>query len=221
MLKPYSYIVAVILISSFFTSCLTEKKMDAYVAGQFNNQLPKPDKRSDSAISVASTIPYNRDIISVTEKKSKSLPLIIYWKYDYRHTTALNAEIGVNYFRKAIYQQAGKLKQKLNGQQLELSVDQIPGSFAIVDKGHIVLLFIHWHKLYAEPDPKDLIVSYRVLQKGTETKSGKITVSNLEKNRGIRFGQSWKSSASEFLAQYNPDITEMAKTVVNKLILQL
>lgn len=221
MFKPYSFIIAVILISVFFTSCASAKKVDAYVASQFNNQLPKPDKKNDSTILVGSAIPYHRDIISVTEKKSKNLPLIVYWKYDYRHTTTLNPSIGINYFRKAIYQQAGKLKQKLNGQQLELSVEQIPSSFAIVDKGHIILLFIHLYKLYVEPDSKDLIVSYRVLQSGRETKSGKITVSNIEKNRGVRFFQSWKSSTSEFLAQYNPDITEMAKAVVNKLVLEL
>jgi hypothetical protein len=211
MIKPYSFIVVLIIILLFFTSCLAPKKMDAYVASQFNNQLPKPDKRNDSSISVITSISSDPSIISLTEKKSKNLPLIVYWKYDYRHTCMLNSTIGVAYFKKAIYQQANKLKQKLNGQQLELTVQQIPGSFAIVDKGNIVLLFIHWHKLYVEPDPKDLIVSYRILQNGAETKSGKITVSNVDKNRGIRFGQSWKSIASEFLARYNPDVTEMAK----------
>jgi hypothetical protein len=222
MLKTYSIFVSVILISSLsLTSCHIARKMDAYVAGQFNNKLPKPDKKNDSSISINSSIPSDPDIISVTEKSSKNLPLIVYWKYDYRHTCVLNPAIGVNYFRKTIYQQAGKLKQKLNGRQLELSIEQIPGSFAIVDKGHILLLLIHWHKLYVEPDSKDVIVSYRVLQNGSETKSGKITVSNIEKNRGIRFAQSWKSSVSEFLVQYNLDIAEMTKTVVNKLLPEL
>ena len=221
MLKSFSFTVTFIIILLVFTSCLTPKKMDAYVASQFNNQLPKPDKRNDSSISITSSIPSDPTIISETEKKSKNLPLIVYWKYDYRHTCALNSAIGVTYFKKAIYQQASKLKQKLNGQQLELTVQQIPNSFAIVDNGHILLLLIHWHKLYVEADPKDLIVSYRVLQNGAETKSGKITVRNVEKNRGIRFAQSWKSSSSEFLVQYNLDITEMTKTMVDKLIPEL
>jgi hypothetical protein len=222
MPKPYSFIAVIFFILSLsFTSCLTAKKMDGYVAEQFNNKLPKPDRRIDSSISVTSSIPSDPKIISVTEKKSKSLPLIVYWKYDYRHTCILNPAIGASYFRKSIYQQASKLKQKLIGQQLELTIEQIPGSFAIVDKGHILLLLIHWHKLYVEPGSKDLIVSYRVLQNGSEAKSGRVTVSNIEKNRGIRFAQSWKSSASEFLAEYNVDITEMTKTAVNKLLLEL
>ena len=222
-MKVYSFITAVLLIISFtFTSCLTAKKMDDYVAAQFNNTLPKPDKKSDSSISIKSSIPSDPQRISETKKKSKSvLPLILIWTFDYRHTCTLNPAIGVNNFRKTIYQQANKLKQKLNGQQLELSVDQIPGSFAIVDKGGILLFFIHWDKLYVEPDSKDLIVSYRVLKNGNETKSGTVTVNNLTKNRNIRFAQSWKSSASEFLAQYNADIAEMTKTLINKLVLEL
>ena len=196
--------------------------MDAHIASQFNNQLPKPDKRSDSSISIISSIPSDPQIISVTEKKSKSvLPLILYWSYDYRHTSTLNSAIGVNNFRKTIYQQANKLKQKLNGRKLELVVEQIPGSFAIVDKGAILLFFIHWDKLYVEPDPKDMNISYRVLQNGVEAKSGKITLVNIAKNRSIRFAQSWKSSASEFLVQYNLDIIEMTKTVIDKLIVEL
>ena len=104
---------------------------------------------------------------------------------------------------------------------MELTIDQIPNSFAIVDKGTFVLIIIHWHKLYVEPDPKDLSVSYRILESGAEVKSGKITVNNIERNRGIRFAQSWKSSSSEFLTQYSLDVPEMAKTVVNKLMQEL
>lgn len=223
MQKSNFFITAVFLISLFFlTSCHVAQKMDAYVASQFNNQLPKPDKKNDSSISVTSILPSDPQIISVTKKTSKSvLPLVVYWTYDYRHTCILNPAIGINYFRKTTYQQVNKLKQKLNGQQLELHIEQIPGSFAIVDKGTILLLLIHWHKLYVEADPKDMIISYRILQNGTETRSGKITVNNLQRNRGVRFAQSWRSCTSEFLTQYNLDMVEMTKTVMNKLIQEL
>jgi hypothetical protein len=205
-----------------FQSCLTPAKMDAYVGSQFNNELPRPPKKTDSSIVVTSSLHSDPKVISVTEKKNKNvLPLVLYWTYDYRHTCTLNTAIGTSYFQKAIYQQANKLRQKLNGRQLELSIDQIPNSFAIVDKGTLLLIIIHWHKLYVEPDAKDLSVSYRILQNGAELKAGKITVTNIEKNRGIRFAQSWKSSSSEFLTRYSLDVPEMAKTVVNKLMQEL
>ena len=215
----FSTTIIILILSFALTSCHIARKIDRHVAGQFNNQLPKPDKRADTTIAVKTSLPSDPNVISVTTKKWKhNLPLILYWKYDYRHTCLLNPAIGVNYVRKSIHQQTNKLKQKLNGQQLELTIEQIPQSFAIVDKGTILLLLISWNKFYVEPDAKDLIVSYKVLKDGTLTKSGRLTISNVQKKAGIRFAQSLRSCVSEFLGRYNTDMTEMSKMIVNKLM---
>lgn len=218
--RKQTFFLLVVIVSQF--ACLTPKKMDVFVAEQYNNELPKPDKKKNPDITVTSSIPSDPVKISTTERKtSKVLPLILYWQFDYRHTCVLNPAIAVSNFRKTIYQQANKLTQKLEGKQLELNVEQVPGAFALVDKSHILLLFIHWDRLYVEPDFKDLVVSYKVSQNGSETKSGKITIANIEKNRDIRFAQSWKSSASEFIGEYNVDISEMTKTFVGKILQEL
>ena len=133
----------------------------------------------------------------------------------------MNSAIGVNYLRKGIYQQSSKLKQKLNGQQLELTIEQVPGSFAIVDKGHVILLIIRLDKYYVEPEFKDIVVSYKLLQNGVETKTGKINIDTFQKNKAVGFFQSWKGATSEFLIRYNTYLTEMSHTVVNKLIAEL
>jgi hypothetical protein len=135
-------VIALFILLSSLTSCYISQKMDAHVENQFNNKVPKPDKRTDTTILVKSSIPSDPNELSHTVKSSKNLFLLVYWKYDYRHTCTLNSAIGVNYLRKGIYQQSSKLKQKLNGQQLELTIEQVPGSFAIVDKGHVILLII-------------------------------------------------------------------------------
>jgi hypothetical protein len=195
--------------------------MDTYVAGQFNNKVPKPDKRTDSTVVIKSSIPSDPNELSHTVKTSKNLFLLLYWKYDYRHTCTLNSAIGVNYLRKGIYQQSSKLKQKLNGQQLEITIEQMPGTFAIVDKGHIVLLLIQWDKFYVEPDFKNIIVSYKLSQNGVATRSGKINIDILQKNKAMGFFQSWKGATREFLGRYNEYLTEMSRTIVNKLIAEL
>jgi len=214
-------VIALFILLSSLTSCHIAQKMDAYVASQFNNKVPKPDKRTDSTIIVNSSIPSDPNELSHTVKTSKNLFLLLYWKYDYRHTCTLNPAIGVNYLRKGIYQQASKLKQKLNGQQLELTIEQIPGSFAIVDKGAIVLLLIQWDKFYVEPDSKNIIVSYKLLQNGIETRSGKINIDNIQKNKPMGFFQSWKGATLKFLGRYNADLAEMSHTIVNKLMTEL
>jgi hypothetical protein len=214
-------VVALFILLSLLTSCHIAQKMDAYVGNQFNNKVPKPDKRTDTTIIVKSTIPSDPNELSHTVKSRKNLFLLVYWKYDYRHTCSLNPAIGVNYLRKGIYQQASKLKQKLNGQQLEITIEQIPGSFAIVDKGHVVLLIIQWDKFYVEPDFKNIVVSYKLLQNGVETRSGKIDIDAVQKNKAMGFFQSWKGATSEFLGRYNVYLTDMSHIIVNRLIAEL
>lgn len=222
MPKQIAFIAFVLFILlSSLTSCHIAQKIDAHVATQFNNKVPKPDKRTDSTILVNSSIYSDPNELSHTVKRWKNLFLLLYWKYDYRHTCTLNPAIGVNYLRKGIYQQTNKLKQKLNGQQLEITIEQIPGIFALVDKGHVVLLIIQWDKVYIEPDKKDIIVSYKLLNKGVETRSGKITIDNIQKNKPWPLFQSWKRATTEFLGRYNADLTEMSRAIVNKIIEEL
>lgn len=226
MTKQNSSISTILLLSILLLSgCLTSRKIDNFVAEQFNNELPKPEKKKNPDITVSTTISTDPLKISNTETKtSKVLPLLLYWQYDYRHTSTLNAAIAVSNFRKNVYLQANKgLNQKLNGRQLELNVEQVPVTFASVDKEHFLWLvyIFHWNRLYVEPDSKDLVVSYKILQNGSETKSGKISIKNKGQNQAIRFFQSWKSATSEYLGQYNLDIADMTKTFVTNLIQEL
>jgi hypothetical protein len=219
LIIPTALLVAILVLSG----CLTSQKMNAFVEEQYNNKLPGPDKKKNSAITVTSAIPFTpeKSISVTTQKTSKVLPLILYWHYDYRHTCTLNPAIAVNSFTNTVYQQSTKLNQKLNGQQLELTVEQVPNAFAIVDKAGILLFLIHWDKIFVQPDFRDLIVSYKVLQNGNVIKSGKLTMKNSEQDQGIRFFQSWKSATAEYLVQYNANIINMTKTFVNNLLQEL
>jgi hypothetical protein len=207
------------------SGCLTSKKMDKFVGNQFNNELPKQDKKKNSDISITSLISFGSDNISTTETKtSNMLPLIFYWQWNYKNTCTLNPAIALNTFTKSIYAQANKgLNQKLNGQKLELTIEQIPNAFVIDDKAHLIWLIyaFGWDKISIQPDLKDLIVSYKILQTDSAVKSGKISIKNNEQSKALRFFQSWKSATSEYLIQYNDDITNMTKTFVAKLIQEL
>ena len=217
--KRISFLIA-ILCSTFFTSCLSSK-MDSYVASRYGNELPKP-KKSKAGITVNSVFPSANNSISTTVKKtSHFLPLIVYFQFDYRHTCTLNPLIGVTQFTNAINSQSSKLSQKLNGQTLELTVEQVPSAFAIVDKGHLLLFVISWDKIYVEPDFKDLVVSYKLLENNNVVKKGKIDVKNHERDRGIGLFQSWRSSVREYLSSYDANMTTMSKDFVNQLLEQL
>jgi hypothetical protein len=195
--------------------------MDKFVGEQYNNQIPKLDKKKTSDIIVTSAASENSTNISTTvQKTSKMLPLIIYWQFDYRHTCTLNPAIPVNSFSNTINAMANKgLSQKLNGKKLQLTVEQIPSVFALVDKAHIIWLIyaFGWDKIYMQPDSKDLVVSYQISGDSNNVKTGKISIKSNEQNKGVRYFQSWKSALAEYLADYNANITNMTKSFVNKL----
>jgi hypothetical protein len=202
-------------------SCYVSKKMDQKVADFYGGQLPKPDKKKKADFTVQSDLPFAYTGISKTIKKSKVLPLIIFWHFDFRRTCYINPQIAVTNLSNTINKEASKgLVQKLNGGRLELTVEQVPEHFAIVQKGNIAL-FIHWERTYVEQDHKDLVVSYKYFAPDSSTKTGTISIPSIEKNKNVWFFQSWKSAAAETIARYNNDITTMSKAFVGKLLQEL
>lgn len=222
--KSQNWITLIVfaIVLSCCSSCFISRKMDVYVAEQYNNQIPKQDRKKKADITVNSVFQPDKAISRTVKKTSHFLPLLLYWQYDYRHTCTLNPAIAVSIFSNTVNSVSAKgLSQKLNGQHLELTVEQVPSAFALVDKEHMLIFLFSWNKLYVEPDFKDLIVSYKLFQNDNTIKTGRITIKNSEQNRGIRFAQSWKSSTSEYLTSYNANITTMSKSFVNKLMEEL
>ena len=215
--SPILLALAIVCLSG----CLTSKRMDAYVANQYGNQLPRQNKKTKADITVNSVFRSDNSISTTVQKTSHLLPLVVYFQYDYRHTCTLNPEIAVTEFANTVHSQSNKLSQKLNGERLELTVEQVPSAFALVDKAHLLLLTISWDRIYVEPDFKDLVVSYKLFQNNNVVKTGKLDVKNNERNKGIRFFQSWKSSTREYLSDYNADVTAMSKSAINQLLEQL
>jgi hypothetical protein len=198
--------------------------MDKFVADQYGNQIPKVKKMKADVV-VSSAIPYNSSNISTTIKKSSNfLPLIVYWQCDYRHTCTLNPQIALTNFTNTISSLTNKgVGQKLEGGKLELTVEQMPTAFSLVDKARMVWVIyaFSWNKIYMEPDFKDLVVSYKLFQNDLTVKTGRISVKGDARNKGLRFFQSWKSATSEYVADYNANIITMSKAFMNQLAEEL
>ncbi|MFL5741905.1 MAG: hypothetical protein ACJ75B_16905 [Flavisolibacter sp.] len=218
--KQNNFLLLVLFFSISFTGCLTPQKMDAYVAGRYNNQLPSPVRRKQEVLVRPAQEPTDKKISHTVTKTSHVLPLLVYWQMDYRHTCTLNPQLPVTNISNAINGMSGKILQKLNGRRLELTIEQVPTAFALVDKSYMILLF-EWDHIFVEPDGKDLIVSYQVFQKDSVIKSGTVTVNNMEHNRNVRFAQSWRSSTREYLDRYESHLSSMGKIAAMKLLDEL
>lgn len=210
------------IIAFSISGCLTSKKIDAYVAQEYNNEVTRQDKKKKADIIITSLYQSTDSKISTTVPKTNHmLPLVFYWQFDYRHTCSLNPNIAVNKFANTVHILSAKtLAEKLNGQRLELKVEQVPAAFAIVDKAHIIWLIyaFGWDKVYIEPDRKDLVVSYKLVADSGSIKTGKITIKNPAQNQDIhQFSESWKSATSDWLTGYHNDLANMTKSFISKL----
>ncbi|XVJ66982.1 MAG: hypothetical protein HEQ40_12730 [Lacibacter sp.] len=224
-MKLHFYPFVLATICCVFTGCISTQKIDAFIAEQYGNQLPRLNKKNATNITVNSQLAKNSDAISVTTNKTSNfLPLIVYWHYDYRRISQLHPDIAVHQFTNALNNAAAKpLQQKLEGKKLELTVEQAPVSFAQTEKTNVifVLYLISWSKFYMEPDFIDLVVSYQLTNADGSLKTGKIQVANPMRNQKIRLFQKWKSAYSEFITEYNLAITTMTKSFAAELMKQL
>jgi hypothetical protein len=225
-MKPLKNKNSVLLISLPFvlctlTSCLTAKKIDKFVAKEYNNELPKPSKKRSAVVEMKSTMPSGGTEISTTvHKMDKFLPLLFYWHVKESQNCSLNSAIAETNISNALSAAASKgLSQKLNGQKLELTLEQAPSAFSLIDDEHMVW-FIYgfsWTKVYVHPDNKDLVVSYKLVKSDSAVKTGTVTVRNTDTNKNLRFFQSWKSAISEYIQTYNTNLALMTRSLVTKL----
>lgn len=213
-----------LLSVAILSSCINSKRIDKFIAGEYNNELPAVKKKTELAVNTGQ--PASGSQISVTSYKMEQfLPLLVYWQSKERYTIKLNPSIAANNFSNALNGSAGRpLLQKLNGQQLELNLEQVPSQFSLAANGYMIWLVyaFTWEKAWIEPDRKDLVVNYTLHKADGSTKTGKVTVKNpVTEKQELRYFQSWRSAISEHLSDYNTAATTVTKSFVTKMLEEL
>ena len=214
-----------IICTSILTSCLTAKKVDRQVAKLYSEKQQPQKKKQIDFISITSILTSTDNQTSTTETKTSNvLPLLFYWSWDYKNTCTLNPQIPINNFTTTVLGIAGKrLKEKLNGQKLELSVDKIPNKFAFDDKAHLIFIIyaFGWDNVSIKAEKADLVVSYKVLNNNADSKTGIITIPYYDDKKNLGMFTSWKKATSDYLDQYDANIISMSKLFVEKLMKEI
>jgi hypothetical protein len=220
--------MTVLLFSMFaFAGCLGPRKIDKWVARHYSDEPIEAPRHKPEQIAFVSKLPETGPAPSLTEKqRSHMLPLLFYWQYDYTWSCTLNPDLPVNNFMNAVANNAGHgLKQKLNGNHLELTIQQLPHGFTMEDKGWLVyaILFDFGKEVISvEPQPTDMVVSYRLLNSNNEElKTGTVTVVDPNKTKRLKWFHSLKKTTWQYLEQYDANIVSMSKELVAKLTAEL
>jgi hypothetical protein len=208
------------LFACILSSCLGPSKIDKWVAHHYQPDATEPAKRKNEQIIIGSKLPELGPHSSETEKKwSHVVPLIVYWHYDYRNTCTLNPRIAVNSFTSAVSNYGGsRLKGKMNGGHLELTIEQMPGVFLLDDKGWMAFPGFGAETISIQPTVTDMIVSYRLFDRNsTEVKKGSISIGDPDKAVGLKMFHSLKKMTWEYLDRYDENITAMSRRLIDKL----
>jgi hypothetical protein len=217
-------IAGVAFLAFTLVSCLNPNKINKWVAYHYQPGTTEPAKRKNEQIVIASKLPVMGLHPSETEKKwSQVLPLIVYWHFDYRNTCTLNPQIAVNNIISAISTYGGnRLKGKMNGRHLELSIEQIPNVFLLDDKGWLVFPGFGAETLSIQPTVMDMIVSYRLFDTNNlEVKRGTISIGDPDKAVGLKMFHSLKKMTWEYLDHYDENITAMSRRLIDRLAAEL
>jgi hypothetical protein len=208
-----------------FSACIGPAKLNKWVAKHYGT-VPAPIKKKSDLVSIRSNLPSMDQKISESRKKKGSLlPLIVYWKWTYGNTCNLNPQMALNSFTTTATNQATRsLKQKLNGQTIELTIEKMPTAFDLDDVGHAIFLIhvISWEKVKLQPNDKELLVSYKVYNSSqTVTKSGSVSVPFTQSVLSAGLYQSVKKRTWQYLEEYDAGINSVSKKVIDEIAAQL
>ena len=215
---------AMALITLTLGSCLGPHKINKWVANHYSPDATAPAKRKNEQVIIASKLPQMDLHPSETEKKwSHVLPLIVYWHYDYRNTCTLNPQIVVNSFTSTVSTYGGsRLKGKINGGRLELTIEQVPNVFLLDDKGWLVFPGFGAETLSIQPTIEDMVVSYRLFDRNNaEVKTGTVSSADPDKAVSLKMFKSLKKMTGEYLDHYDENVTAMSRHLIDKLAAEL
>lgn len=67
----------------------------------------------------------------------------------------------------------------------------------------------------------EMIVSYRILKDNVKTKKGTISIPNFDDKKPLGMFKNWKIATSEYLSQFDENISTMSKLIVDQLMSEI
>ncbi len=204
-----------------FSGCISTKKYINYI-NQKCNQKNELINVNDY-VEFKDTINKTTDSIVKAEKiKSYFIPAIFYWEWNNTIKCELSGKQTFNtfYYYFQCYADSLNLKDKLNGEKINISFESIPNTFIYTNKGYIVIIIIAYFMGQLEaifPENSKLIFTYRILNGTKETKSGKIEINNI--NTPVK--NIWKSTKKftwMYIDQYVNNLKILSKTACKTLM---
>ena len=222
--KAKLVLVYAIVIS--FTSCIGPKRMDKWIGEKYGETTTFIKPKANYFTLTSPLITADEKTSSSTKNTRKFLPLFFYWEVDYQISSTLNPKVPLNLFITSFtnYANSKNLKQKLNGQILEMTINKLPTTFSLNDDFrdiNLILLQINWEKIYVLPENTNLQITYKLLKENVEIKNGVLNIPDMNRIKEKGYFKKMKTATIEYLTLYDENIKLIAKSAVDKMLGEL
>jgi len=206
----------------FLSGCVSTSKYYDYVyQKQSKGATIHPDTNHAYIRFNADKLPQTDTLVQVKKVRSFFIPAIIYWQWEGTKKCELNArkyaDVFFNKFQ--FFADSLNLQQQLNGQRLEITMENIPHCFFYMEKGYVIVLLYtsianDLEAIY--PQREELGFTYKLYSGEVVTKSGFIEIDRFDE---FMENQSWSTKKFTwfYLEQYEKSIVDLSKAAVERL----
>ncbi len=226
-MKPLIAIVISLFLITALSGCFSVEKYNNFIKEKTRVISAQSTPDSNDYLTIKSDAMAGSDSAVHSRKiKNSFIPAILYWQWNYSIESNLGHTIPVNVIRPAIFNYAESigLKDKLKGKHLEISIEKVPSSFTYTQKG-MALIFIVGYSVQGQeviqPSNDELVVSYRIINNGSETKRGAVTARETEQPISNRKLKSAKKFTWGYIDDYYGGIKGMSKSVLNQIVAEI
>ncbi|MFA7379453.1 MAG: hypothetical protein WC150_03260 [Bacteroidia bacterium] len=208
------------LIAALLSACTSTKKFTRIIEPKLI-ELAADSVPQNAAIIISGNDTSHKPVRCIRERQLL-VPAILYWQWNNTMRFDMNKQTITSIFKTHFVRNADSmgLTDRLNGAQLELSIDSVPYSFRFTNKGFTLFYVVGYLYRILEtisPVNTNLVFHYRLVQNGVVTKKGRITIQNkdtLIKNVLL----SKKRLTRLYLDQFNSNMNQLSKQAVQEVL---
>ena len=138
-------ILAFFIIATLLTGCVNTKKITSVVQPKF--QYSESNSQNDSIVFNYAGLGVNASPVVSTRVKLQLIPALVYWQWNNTIKCEIDPKLVGQLFQESVLNYADdlKLREKLQGRTLEITVEKIPNNFAYTYKGFTIIVMVAYY----------------------------------------------------------------------------